>query len=144
MRVLAASLVLLCAAVPALPAVLGACDPHISVERITEPWEDFSRSYANGAIRIFESFIDPNVASGAAIGILYPSAPEDGGFRQCIAIFDGPGPRYFAQAFIDQAIANYDPVTGLTITVPVGYADGRPNGSVTFSINQAIGSVTLR
>ncbi len=138
---IAAVLGLTLAAAPASAAVLGQCAPVISVETITEPWEDYSRSFANGAIRVFESYLDPNLAAGAAIGVLHPDAE---GFRTCTAIFAGPGPTFYAEAQVSQATAVYDAWIGLIVSIPVRFPDDRPGQTVEFSVNQQTGRVTLR
>ncbi len=130
---------------PAAAFITAPCGPEFTPLTITEPWEDNTQTFANGAIRIFEMFIDPNVASGAALGVLHPVPGDEGGpFRRCTAIYAGPDFRYFGQAFVAQATAVYDASVGLIITVPIAFADGSGTRPVTFAVNQATGTVTLR
>ncbi|WP_224816967.1 hypothetical protein [Hasllibacter sp. MH4015] len=129
---------------PATAFVAAPCGPEFTPLTITEPWEENSRTFANGAIRIFEMFIDPNVASGAALGILHPNAPGSDSYRTCTAIYAGTEFRYFGQAFVAQATAVYDASAGLVITVPIAFADGSGTRPVTFAVNQATGTVSLR
>ncbi|ABD53435.1 hypothetical protein [Jannaschia sp. CCS1] len=133
---------LLCAN-PVSAFVTAPCGPEFSPLTITEPWEESSRTFAEGAIRIFEIFIDPNVASGAALGILHPNAPGSDSYRTCTAIYAGDQFRYFAQAFVADATAVYDASVGLIITVPVAFADGNGPVMLRFAVNQATGVVRL-
>lgn len=141
-------LALACAAIfawttPVAAFVTAPCGPEFTPTTITEPWEENSRTFANGVIRIFEIFIDPNVASGAALGILHPGGPDANGSRICTAIYAGDQFRYFAQAFVADATAVYDASVGLIITVPVAFADGNGPVMLRFAVNQATGVVSL-
>ncbi len=132
-------------AAPASAFVVGECGPEFTPMTITEPWEENSQTFANGAIRIFEIFVDPNVASGAALGVLHPVPSDAGGpFRRCTAIYASGVTRFFGQAFVSQATAVYDASVGLIITVPIAFADGSGTRPVSFAVNQATGTVTLR
>ncbi len=135
---------LLCASAPAAAFITAPCGPEFTPLTITEPWEDHSQTFANGAIRIFEMFIDPNVASGAALGILHPLPANDGGaYRACTAIYNSGDFRYFAQVHVSEADAIYDASVGLIITVPVSFADTGTRVMLRFAVNQATGTVTL-
>lgn len=127
---------------PAQAFITAPCGPEFSPLTITEPWEENSRNFAEGAIRIFEIFIDPNVASGAALGVLHPNVPGSDSYRSCTAIYAGPEFRYFGQAFVSEATAVYDASVGLIITVPVAFVGGRRE-MMRFAVNQATGAVNL-
>lgn len=138
---------LVCAATLALTApaqafITAPCGPEFGPLTITEPWEEYSRTFANGAIRIFEMFIDPNVASGAALGILHPNPPGSDSYRTCTAIYAGEEFRYFGQAHVPEATAVYDPALGLIITLPVSVVGG-DRVLLRFAVNQATGQVSL-
>lgn len=122
--------------------VAAPCGPEFTPLTITEPWEENSRTFANGAIRIFEIFVDPNVASGAALGILHPTAPDSDAYRRCTAIYAGIDFRYFGQAHVAEATAVYDASVGLIISVPVSFVDGN-RVMLRFAVNQATGVVSL-
>lgn len=123
--------------------VTAPCGPEFTPLTITEPWEAHSQTFANGAIRIFEMFIDPNVASGAALGILHPvPATEGGPYRTCTAIYAGDDFRYFGQAFVSEATAVYDASVGLIVSVPVSFVGGN-RVMLRFAVNQATGVVSL-
>lgn len=129
---------------PVQAFVAAPCGPEFTPMTITEPWEENSQTFANGAIRIFEIFVDPNVASGAAIGVLHPVPGTEGGpYRTCTAIYAGPEFRFFGQGYIAEATAVYDPALGLVITVPVSFVDGSGRSFVRFAVNQATGVVSI-
>ncbi|MBF9044430.1 hypothetical protein HKCCE4037_13895 [Rhodobacterales bacterium HKCCE4037] len=143
-RLVAAAVAAISFATSANAFVVRECGPEFTPLTITEPWEEYSRTYAEGAIRIFEMFIDPNVASGAAIGILHPLPDEPGGpYRRCSAIYFSDEFRFFGQAFIAEAEARYDPALGLVISVPVQVLSETGRRIVSFAVNQATGTVTL-
>lgn len=122
--------------------VTAPCGPEFTPLTITEPWEENTQTFANGAIRIFEIFIDPNVASGAALGILHPNPPGSDSYSTCTAIYAGNEFRYFGQAFVAEATAVYDASVGLIITIPIGFVDGNRR-MLRFAVNQATGVVSL-
>lgn len=126
---------------PAQAFVVEPCGADFTPLTITEPWEESSRTFANGVIRIFEMFIDPNVASGAALGILHP-APSGEGYRTCTAIYAGVDTRYFGQAFVAEATAVYDASLGLIVSVPVSFVDA-DRVMLRFAVNQATGVVSI-
>ena len=129
-------------AAPAQAFITAPCGPEFSPLTITEPWEENSRTFANGVIRIFEIFIDPNVASGAALGILHPSPDEDN-YRTCTAIYGSEQFRFFGQAFVAEATAEYDPAVGLIVTLPVVFVNSPDRVTLRFAVNQATGVVSL-
>ncbi|OAN78859.1 hypothetical protein A8B78_00375 [Jannaschia sp. EhC01] len=129
-------------AAPAQAFITAPCGPEFTPLTITEPWEENTRTFANGAIRIFEIFIDPNVASGAALGILHPAGSGEE-YRTCTAIYQSAEFRFFAQAFVAEATAFYDPAVGLVITVPIANAGHDGPVMVRFAVNQATGVVSL-
>ncbi|QXT39713.1 hypothetical protein [Gymnodinialimonas ceratoperidinii] len=138
-----ATAALLAFGAPAQAFMVAPCGPEFTPLTITEPWEEMSRTFANGAIRVFEIFIDPNVASGAALGILHPIPASEGGpYRTCTAIYAGHDHRYFGQAYVSEATAVYDASLGLIVTIPVSFTDGSRR-MLRFAVNQATGVVSL-
>lgn len=131
------------ASTPAQAFVTAPCGPEFTPLTITEPWEENTQSFANGLIRVFEIFIDPNVASGAALGVLHPAGTGEN-YRICTAIYGSADFPYFAQAFAAETTADYVPAIGLVLTVPVAFADQDARVMLQFVVNQATGTVTLR
>jgi hypothetical protein len=132
------------AAAPAASQTTVPCAGLIDLTQITEPWEQYSRSYAEGAIRVFEAYLDPNLAAGAVIGVIHPVPGDPYPLRTCTAVLHAdPDARYFGEALIAEATASYDPARGLTVRVPVRFPDfAQPIEAVTITINQATGEVT--
>ncbi len=122
------------------------CEGLIDVTMISEPWEVYSRPYAEGAIRLFEAYVAPTMAAGAVIGVLHPLPGDPYPLRGCTAIvYADPDNPYFAEALIDQTTASYDPARGLTLLVPVRFPDFlQPIPAVEITINQATGEVRAR
>jgi len=121
------------------------CDGIIDITMISEPWDLYSRTYAEGAIRLFEAYVAPTMAAGAVIGVLHPVPGDPHPQRVCTAVLhDDRYQRYFAEALISDAEARYDPATGLTIRVPVRFPDGRPLDAIWITVNQATGEVRAR
>lgn len=122
------------------------CDGLIDITMISEPWDNYSRSYAEGAIRLFEAYVAPTMAAGAVIGVLHPVPGDPYPYRACSAVvYDGAAGPYFAEALISDATAGYDPSRGLTVRVPVRFPDNRqPIPSVEITINQATGVVSVK
>jgi len=123
-----------------------------SPANIFEPWEEHTRTFANGNIRI--AHIDTGgepVCCASHIMVLSPSGQGDDGpvYRQCRLISDRVGQGFF-WAEIAAAQASYDPARGLLVSIPVqrwhqGVEMGQPaqDGMVRIRINQATGGVTL-
>jgi hypothetical protein len=122
------------------------CEGLIDITMISEPWENYSRSYAEGAIRLFEAYVAPTMAAGAVIGILHPVPGDPYPMRVCTAVLHAdPANPFFAEALVPQTTASYDPARGLTLRVPVSFPDFRqPIPAVEITINQATGQVSAR
>jgi hypothetical protein len=134
------------AALPAWAQIVGPCDGLIDITMISEPWEDYSRSYAQGTIRLFEAYVSPTMAAGAVIGVLHPVPGDPYPMRVCTAVtYNDPDNPYFGEVLMTEATATYDPAVGLTVRIPVRFPDLRqPIDAVEISINQATGSVSAR
>lgn len=133
-------------AVQATAQEVSECDWRARADAIVEPWEDFSKTYANGKIRV--ALIDTIEPGAAAMNLLVLSPPYDElGGRQCrIVGFDqGMG---FAGLDFGRIGASYDPATGLTVSLPGTIflpEDGFSNSVLLHvTINQATGDVTAR
>ena len=131
---------------PAAAQTTVPCEGLIDITQITEPWERYSRSYAEGAIRVFEAYLAPTMAAGAVIGVIHPVPGDPYPIRTCtVVLHANPDSPYFAEAMIAEATASYDPARGLTVRVPVSFPDfAQPIPAVEITINQATGEVTAR
>ncbi|PVA06373.1 hypothetical protein [Thalassorhabdomicrobium marinisediminis] len=130
---------------PAAAQMSAPCDTLARADAIVEPWEENSTTFANGAVRVaLLDAIEPAVAAFHLL-ILHPPFDELGG-RSCTVISRDSGLGYSGVTF-DGLEADYDPATGLTLTVPA--AIYQPEQSfqnsllVTITVNQATGEVTV-
>lgn len=147
------ALVALVAAVPlSAPAqVVADCDWIASPANIAEPWDQNSRTYANGAIRV--ALLDTGgepVCCSAHLLILAPSGGQDEPvYRQCRVASAGAGTGFFS-IDVPGIAASYDPAKGLLLSVPVGHwHQGMESGQpaipdrMEIRINQASGEVSF-
>ncbi len=137
------------AAVLALPAtaqVMTSCDRwEARADNLAEPWEDMTRTFANGAVRI--AVLDTVEPAAGAMHLMILSPPyAELGERQCRMISaSGVG---FSSISFDALTAAYDPQTGLGFDVPVrifdaGTADFVGMG-LGFTVNQASGVISAK
>ncbi|WP_370208176.1 hypothetical protein [Pararhodobacter marinus] len=148
--------VLLAAGLLALPLsapaqVIADCDWAGSAATIVEPWEQTSRTFANGAIRIAWSDTAEPACCAAHVMILHPSGDgsDEPAYRQC-SLLSADRNTGFYDVDIAGVTASYDPAKGLLLTVPVRYwhegvERGEPGlpGAVRVRINQATGTVSV-
>lgn len=143
-RALAALAVL---ATPAAAQDVIACDWQASAWNLAEPWEDNSRTFSNGAVRIAKLDVGEPAFGGFFLLVLSPPYGELGE-RQC-RVLTFPETSGFAGIDFDRLEAAYDPSVGLMFTVPVrvfAMTDAvEPVGAMLkFSLNQATGAISPR
>lgn len=135
-------------ALAALPASAGEVHDcsgfEASSENIVEPWEENTRTFANGAVRI--AVLDTAEPAAAAFHLLILSPPYDElGLRQCrvVSFRDGMG---YGSMSLEGLDAGYDPATGLTLELPISVYNPETalfdQGALFVTINQATGAVT--
>lgn len=146
------ALAVACTALPlaATAQIVRECDWVGTPANIMEPWEEFSRSFANGAIRIaqLDTGGEP-VCCATHLLVLAPSEDDNGPiYRQCFEVSDNSGAGFYDIDF-PGIVASYDPRLGLRLEVPVfryhdGVGLGQPGlpGRIAIRINQATGRVT--
>ncbi|KPQ07962.1 MAG: hypothetical protein HLUCCA12_02515 [Rhodobacteraceae bacterium HLUCCA12] len=144
------ALALAAAALPGRAAaqVIDRCGRMASPASIAEPWAQYSRRFANGAIRI--ALLDTGGEPVCcAVHLLILSPMPEGPGRQCHVASDAPGTGFLDIDF-DGIESSYDPARGLGLDVPVSRWDpGAETGGVgvgdrmTIRINQATGAVTV-
>lgn len=137
------ALAALCLATPLTAQEVAECDWRGMASGIAEPWEQNSRAFANGAVRV--ALIDTEEPAAAAMHLLVLSPEPEMGFRQCHVV-SASGSLGFAALYFEELIARYDPEDGLTISVPghrVWADEGFSNAiRLNVTINQATGAVT--
>lgn len=119
------------------------CDWRASAENLVEPWDETSRTYANGDVRI--ALLDTVEPAAAAYHLLVLSPPYDEvGGRQCRLISAHESLGFMVVRF-DQIEGEYDPEQGLIFRLPAArYNPDRSEGDwtdLTFVVNQASGQV---
>ena len=144
---------LLAASAAQAEPVIAPCDganSPASLATVIEPWDEYSRTYANGAIRVVH--VDTSgepVCCSSHIAVLFPTAEDGPAYRECVVVSDGPDYRGFLDVRLAEAAASYDAARGLLISVPVERYDGvrgadpARSGRVRIRVNQATGTATL-
>lgn len=143
-RTLAAAALIAGLAAPALAQDVSDCDLRSSARNLAEPWEDSTRTFAQGAIRL--AVIDMIEPAGAPFYLLVLSPPYDEiGDRQCRMIGGSTGMGLYS-IDLAGATAAYEAARGLVVSVPTrvyGDASGQPTASrLTVTINQATGEIS--
>jgi hypothetical protein len=134
---------LIFSAAPAMAQQVEDCDWRASAWLLAEPWEQHSRTFANGDVRV--ALIDAIEPAAGAFHLLVLSPPWDVlGARQCRVLSLGPGIGF---AGVDFAAleAWYDPSAGLFFSVPVSVYEAATGGFgeriFDFTVNQATGAI---
>lgn len=123
---------------------VGPCDWQSSAQALVEPWEETTRLFANGDVRLATlDTIEP--AIGAAY-LLVLSPPRDAlGGRQC-RVIGFTGQMGFAAIYFDQLTSRYDPAVGLMFSLPVQIVDAETSfsnsGLLLLTLNQSTGAMT--
>ncbi len=129
---------------------LNGCDWLSSAANIWEPWEDNTKTYANGAIRIAKIGTDDPACCTAHLLILSPGEPGPPGWIRSCNILSSSNGLGFNEVFLEDITTSYDPAKGLLLSVPIGfydpenaYTDPDLFQTINVRINQATGTVTL-
>ena len=118
--------------VSAEAAVVGQCGALNNLENLVEPWEQNTKTFYNGQVRI--ALVDTGgepVCCSTHLVILVPRNDEMGG-SECFVFSqtqydmeDGPSYMGFQGIDFQKIKASYDPSKGLTLSVPYStYVDG--------------------
>ena len=121
----------------------------LNVRNIVEPFDQSTRTFANGNIRILH--IDTGgepVCCSSHLVILAPNPAEEEQFRICKLLTDGDVGNGFLDVNIKGIKSSYSPSKGLLLSVPVlryNFEDGVNNHKATIDvrINQATGAITI-
>ena len=136
---------LLFAAVPALAQDAVPCADHWagSLAGLSEPLEETTRAYAEGAVRVVIAAVDEPACCGVFPAVLLPD-PEVG-FRTCVLLMrDGQG---FGGLRFGPGEARYDPAVGLVVPMTASVwqdGDTYADEALEVVVNQATGEATLR
>ncbi len=141
--ILAGAAVATFAAGPGQAQVVGECDWLASAWMLAEPWEQNSRVFANGAVRV--ALIDAIEPGAVPFHLLVLSPPWDElGARQCRVLSLAPGIGFSGVDFASLQ-AWYDPSAGLFFSMPISvYEDATGDFGdrmLDFTLNQATGAI---
>nr|WP_172300318.1 hypothetical protein [Pseudoruegeria sp. HB172150] len=144
---LGAALLLLGALPTAAQSVIDCDGWQASARNIAEPWETFSRGYANGEIRV--ALLDTIEPAAGAFYLLVLTPPrQELGDRICGIVAEDDGGIGFAGLDFQQIAAAYEPATGLTLRMPAQRfapaTAGFDPAILAVSINQATGVIAPR
>ncbi len=135
------------ATLPAQAQVVGDCtDGRSGAQAVAEPWEENTRLFANGAVRLAITDITEPAAGSFFLMILSPPHDELG-LRQCalIGAQDGLG---FAGLTLDGITADYDPALGLRFGIAARHylpdTGDFGDATLTVTLNQSTGDVAAR
>jgi hypothetical protein len=105
---------------------------------IPEPWDYYTRSFAEGAVRVVAiDLVEPH-AVALKLMIMYPPYDELGQRMSCNIV--GVGYAGWGNIAFDEMTSTYDPASGLTLTVPVSTMEF--GGTLSMTINQDSGTMT--
>lgn len=129
---------------PVIAQTANFCDGWwASARNIPEPFDQHTRTYANGEIRVI--LLDTIEPALGAFHLMVIAPPYDElGSRNCAVISQSEG-LGFAGMFFDQIGASYDPASGLTIRLPIERFAPNTGGTdpaiLAVTINQALGTI---
>ena len=121
------------------------CDGwQMSAENIAEPWEAYSRTFADGEVRI--AVLDTIEPAAAALYLMVLTPPYDEvGGRHCGLVANGDGSHGFGDMDFEALESQYDASRGVIVSFPVqaynidtGEFDVR---RLEVTINQATGDI---
>ncbi|WP_152497376.1 hypothetical protein [Roseovarius sp. THAF8] len=125
----------------ALAQEVASCDWRSSAASIVEPWEEYSRTFSDGKVRI--ALMDTLEPAASAVHILILSPPYDElGARQC-RVLSHHATSGFSNADFWTLDPTYDPAVGLIfeIAVEIMGAIGPEDRTLRFTLNQATGGI---
>ena len=137
-----------------LPVGAGAaqvldCGEWVGAETLVEPWEETSRTFSRGSIRVALVDLGEPECCPQHFAILIPANMYGG--RACFLIARSRlVPNGWVKVGLDEAEGSRDDVPGLKLTVPVygvepltGAADPEDRRVITLRVRQAAGTVEL-
>lgn len=128
-------------------ATLMECKGPAHIQNIVEPWEEATKTYAKGKIRIIwlDTGGEPACCS-SHLAIIAPDPKNEQGYPQCKILNDGQEFMGFQSINLKGVQSSYDPSKGLLLSVPVErYIDGIKSKKATIGvrINQATGDIVI-
>ena len=128
--------------------IIGDCESSLVGKLLPEVSPDGFVSFADGAVRIADLYVDGNLASNVVIVVLHPRQSDLAGagyYQACTVVYSGRTlSPYFGRVLLRDLIADYDADSGLKITIPVEYYftdRDVENGKLTLIVHQKDGYV---
>jgi len=144
----AAFLAGLAAAAPAHAAWLGDCNDYASAGLIAEPWEQNTRTFYNGQVRV--AVVDTNgepVCCSSWLVVIFPDKDDELGGRTCMMLGSEEG-LGFTGIDVKTIKSSYAAATGLTLTVPVKRLNDDSSGQrtevVTLKLDLRTSKLTIK
>ena len=133
----------LLAGLPAGAQSVADCDWRATLLALPEPWEDVTRTFANGQVRL--AIVDTIEPAAGALHMVVLSPPYDElGGRQCKVIGAGPN-EGFGGLTLEGLEAAYDPARGLTFRAKAAVFQAESgafeDGTLVFTLNQSTGAL---
>jgi hypothetical protein len=123
---------------------VGECDWRAAAQMIAEPWESNTRLFANGEVRL--TIMDAGEPAAGSFHLMILSPPYDEAGRHCAILSLTKDAMGFAGLSMEGATAQYDPATGLSVTLPASRwipdSDTYIDAILTVTINQESGAIT--
>ena len=129
----------------ALAQEVGECDWRAAAAAIAEPWEENTRTFANGTVRL--ALLDTIEPANGSFHLLILSPPlGETGERQC-RVISREGGEGWAGLMFAQLEAGYDPERGLIFSLPgMIYLPEKTFSNstlLTVVLNQSTGEITV-
>ena len=120
------------------------CDGRASPENIPEPWDETTRSFANGKVRVALVDTGSPAAGPFYLLVLLPSAIAGEGDRDCVLVGWTRSAGFVSLDFAGME-PSYDPATGLSLGLAARFYDAALDfsnvGILDVVINQTSGEV---
>lgn len=124
------------------------CDWLRDMRNIVEPWEENTRTFYNGQVRVVNADSGEPACCSANLLLLVPDPEDEMEGDKCVAIGMGPG-MGVTRLDYHKLTADYDPATGLTLRFPYAILNLEtsrmgPTKNATVRINLKTGEVSAR
>ena len=132
---LGAGILALACAAPSRAAILEDCNDYASAGLIVEPWEQNTRTFYNGQVRV--AVVDTGgepVCCSSYLVVIYPNVDDELGGRSCTMLSQGERSGW-AGVDVKAIRTSYNATTGLSLAVPVSVLRDDDTGVRKVTIN---------
>lgn len=132
---LGAGILALACAAPSQAAILEDCNDYASAGLIVEPWEQNTRTFYNGQVRVAVVDTDGEPACCSSyLVVIYPDVDDELGGRSCTMLSQGERSGW-AGIDVKAIRTSYNATTGLSLAVPVSVLRDDDTGVRKVTIN---------